>query len=263
MTRAAPAVASETDGGMDFMVHNGPPVTVAPPLNVILAIPNDLQRYGIEGMLQSLDIVDRCSALSDLAAAVEAVQDPDTHILLTTLNAADPAGEAALRRAAHRGVRILLLSGADEESLGHVAVLPGVSLLLPEDLGVATLRDALITMAAGHVHIPAALTRTLLSRAGHGERRGSASPRLTPREQETLVLLVDGFSNKQIARRLHISEHGAKRLVANILAKLNCPNRTLAAARALREGLCVDRVASAGAFASADSVLASYDTSGK
>ncbi|WP_144070101.1 response regulator transcription factor [Nonomuraea indica] len=40
-----------------------------------------------------------------------------------------------------------------------------------------------------------------------------------------------------MARRLGISEHGAKRHVANILAKLNCSNRTLATAVALRRGL--------------------------
>jgi DNA-binding NarL/FixJ family response regulator len=60
---------------------------------------------------------------------------------------------------------------------------------------------------------------------------------LTPREQAALALLVQGLSNKQIARRLTISEHGAKRHVANLLAKLNCPNRTMAAVVAVREGL--------------------------
>jgi DNA-binding CsgD family transcriptional regulator len=61
--------------------------------------------------------------------------------------------------------------------------------------------------------------------------------RLTPREQQVLVLMVEGLSNKQIGRRLDISFHGAKRLVASILAKLDSPTRTVAVARALREGL--------------------------
>ncbi|MFD0626787.1 response regulator transcription factor [Streptomyces sanglieri] len=58
-----------------------------------------------------------------------------------------------------------------------------------------------------------------------------------PREQQVLALLAQGFSNKQIARRIGISEHGAKRHVTNLLAKLNSPNRTLAVALALQEGL--------------------------
>ncbi|WP_326596671.1 helix-turn-helix transcriptional regulator [Streptomyces sp. NBC_01803] len=216
------------------------------PLNIFLAIRNDLQRYGVEAMLRSLDVVGHCSAYPGLDAAVEAVRDPDTDILLTASDTADHGGEAALRRAAHRGIRVLLLLPRPSEvNLDQVTSLPGASLLPMDDLDPHTLDEVLSAMDAGEVYIPPALTRALLHRAGHGEPRTQAAPRLTPREKEALVLLVDGYSNKQIARRLRISEHGAKRLVANILAKLNCPNRTLAAARALREGLCGDRAVAA------------------
>ncbi|WP_406326781.1 LuxR C-terminal-related transcriptional regulator [Streptomyces sp. NBC_00203] len=47
---------------------------------------------------------------------------------------------------------------------------------------------------------------------------------------------MEGLSNKLIARGLRISEHGAKRLVANVLAEMNCPNRTQAARDQLRVG---------------------------
>ncbi|MFI8951791.1 response regulator transcription factor [Streptomyces sp. NPDC053750] len=60
---------------------------------------------------------------------------------------------------------------------------------------------------------------------------------LTPRELEVLHLVAEGLSNKQAARRLQISEHGVKRLVGNVLARLNCPNRTLAVVRAMEDGL--------------------------
>jgi DNA-binding CsgD family transcriptional regulator len=71
-------------------------------------------------------------------------------------------------------------------------------------------------------------------RSPQRERR---SPALTARETETLRLLAEGLSNKQIARRLGVSEHGAKRLVASIMVKLDSPNRTLAVAIAIRDGL--------------------------
>ncbi|MDT3398060.1 response regulator transcription factor [Streptomyces sp. B1866] len=228
-----------------MFVHRAAVAAAAPPLNIVLAIRNDLQRYGIAAMLGSLDIVGHCSAYPELAAAVDAVRDPRTDILLTALtaaDAADPGEQAELRRAARLGVRVLLLCpGPDEMDLDQVAELPGASLLPLADLSVVALHDVLTVMDAGEAHLPAGLARALLRRAGHGGPRVPAVPRLTPREKEALILLVDGLSNKQIARRLRISEHGAKRLVANILAKLNCPNRTLAVARALREGLCADR----------------------
>ncbi|MGI5287809.1 response regulator transcription factor [Nonomuraea polychroma] len=58
---------------------------------------------------------------------------------------------------------------------------------------------------------------------------------LTPRERQVLELLVEGMSNKQIA--LRISQHGVKRLVSNVLAKLNCPNRTMAVRTAITDGI--------------------------
>jgi DNA-binding CsgD family transcriptional regulator len=60
---------------------------------------------------------------------------------------------------------------------------------------------------------------------------------LTPREVEVLRLVADGLANKQIARRLQVSEKTAKTHVSNILAKLGVSARTQAATWAVREGL--------------------------
>jgi DNA-binding NarL/FixJ family response regulator len=60
---------------------------------------------------------------------------------------------------------------------------------------------------------------------------------LTPREREVLELLVEGASNKAIARRLDITPHTAKFHVAAIIAKLGATGRTDAVARAMRLGL--------------------------
>lgn len=62
---------------------------------------------------------------------------------------------------------------------------------------------------------------------------------LTARERQVLTLLVDGLSNKEIASRMSLSQHSIKRYVTSILAKLHSPNRTSAAARAIREGLAL------------------------
>lgn len=94
---------------------------------------------------------------------------------------------------------------------------------------------------AGRTPVPDSISRGLLHYI-RGER-GNDSSRyfelLTPQENEVLKLIVDGESNKEISRRLGMSSHNVKRLVANVLAKLNCPNRTSAAALALREGIFV------------------------
>jgi DNA-binding CsgD family transcriptional regulator len=60
---------------------------------------------------------------------------------------------------------------------------------------------------------------------------------LTEREQEVLTLLAEGRANKEIARRLVISERTARTHVSNILRKLRLASRTQAALVAVEAGL--------------------------
>jgi len=62
-------------------------------------------------------------------------------------------------------------------------------------------------------------------------------PRLSARERQVAELLVDGASNKVVARALDISVHTAKFHVTAILEKLGARNRADAVAIILREGL--------------------------
>jgi DNA-binding NarL/FixJ family response regulator len=61
--------------------------------------------------------------------------------------------------------------------------------------------------------------------------------KLTKREQEILLLLVNGLLYKQIAERLGISVHTAKKHVMNIYEKLHVNTRTQALHIAYKKGL--------------------------
>lgn len=61
-------------------------------------------------------------------------------------------------------------------------------------------------------------------------------PALTPQESRVLACIVEGMSNKEIARYLRISYSTVKTHVANILRKLNVSNRTEATVLALKRG---------------------------
>lgn len=69
------------------------------------------------------------------------------------------------------------------------------------------------------------------------ERSNGDSIRLSTREREVAGLLVEGASNKLIARELDISVHTAKFHVTAVLDKLGARNRADAVAIALREGV--------------------------
>jgi DNA-binding CsgD family transcriptional regulator len=63
--------------------------------------------------------------------------------------------------------------------------------------------------------------------------------RLTPRETQTLALLAEGLSNKEVGVRLAISEHTAKFHVMAVLDKLGATTRTEAVVLGARLGLVV------------------------
>jgi DNA-binding NarL/FixJ family response regulator len=81
----------------------------------------------------------------------------------------------------------------------------------------------------------AAVSRQL-ARAFSAAGRAAADT-LTAREHEVLVLLAAGLSNRDIARRLSISERTARTHVSSILDKLGLRSRTQAALYAIQQGL--------------------------
>jgi len=60
---------------------------------------------------------------------------------------------------------------------------------------------------------------------------------LTPRELEVLELIAQGLINKEIAKRLFISEKTVKNHVSNIFKKLNVSDRTQAAIYAYKHNI--------------------------
>jgi DNA-binding NarL/FixJ family response regulator len=195
-------------------------------------------------MLQDVDLVGEFHSYDGCTEAVESsvrLLAGEPTVVVVALDEIDEPARYALRQTARAGAKVLIL--VDNPDVSQLSRLSGVSssgFLATNELSAETLRVALQRMHGAEMPISPRFVRTLLAVAsdGAGPTGSPAGVRMTAREQEVLGLLVEGLSNKQIARRLTISEHGAKRHVANILAKLNSPNRTVAVANALRYGLC-------------------------
>ncbi|WP_197024239.1 LuxR C-terminal-related transcriptional regulator [Nocardiopsis sp. CNT312] len=109
--------------------------------------------------------------------------------------------------------------------------------LLQSKLNAGIIADAVSRVLSGDFPMPSEVARELLLQGSHQVRTAIRSTRITERQRETLILLSEGLSNRQIGRRLRISEHGAKRLVTSVLAKLDAPNRASAVASAMRQGI--------------------------
>ncbi|KES06114.1 hypothetical protein BU52_17005 [Streptomyces toyocaensis] len=206
-------------------------------MNVAVFHEDAVIRCGLKTLLHSLPAVGSVQVLDDPHSVRESLTrcQPDIVVLPASFEAG-PLQEAldAVRRV---GAKVLLmLPNAVRDCVQRASRLNVDGFLLESGLTEESLTHAVRAVACGEMPIPPSLVRELMSEVKSGGRR-DRGPQLTPREEAALTLLVHGMSNKQIAHRLGISENGAKRHVSNVLAKLNCPNRTVAAVIAVKEGL--------------------------
>jgi two-component system nitrate/nitrite response regulator NarL len=205
---------------------------------VLVTVGNELQRFGIEQMLETLGPQVRTRVNPCVRDSLDTVLNDPGALLIVSSHDVQGAFEGKLRDAIEAGAKILVLfDDKDLENLAELASLRSGGYLCIEELDAPSLADALLRVRGGGVSITGRMAQDLLASVGRSRPVDAGAVRLTPRERQVLRLLVDGLSNKQIARRLEISEHGAKRLVANLLAKMDAPSRTLVVAKALRDGL--------------------------
>ncbi len=214
-----------------------PGVTQLASLRVMVLVADGVLRLGLAALLTSLPTVSLVHSYATWDDAEELVRGGEADVVI--LHESDDewqhlAEGGTLRPAA---TLMLLHDHHAREQLFQRPFTPD-GFVVQGDLNVETLTTALQRISAGEIAMPAELARDLMQRVGAStphQRRHRAA--LTPRENETLSLLVQGMSNKQIARRLQISSHGAKRIVASLLMKLDSPNRTMAVVTAINSGL--------------------------
>lgn len=198
---------------------------------------NELLRQGLNVILNQVprvDVVSNC----DSPAKAQQLLASDVSIVITTLA---ERTWLALPSTPDRepGPKVLVLMNEAELTNINAFHLPMVDgVLFQNELSVEALDDALYRMTIGQTPLPNRLVHQLIARAADGvASQPMRSLTLTPRENETLALLASGMSNKQIARALGVSSHGAKRLVGSIMIKLGAPNRTAAVVNAIKAGI--------------------------
>jgi DNA-binding NarL/FixJ family response regulator len=207
-----------------------------PELRVLIVSTNPLARGGLAAMLDGMPRVKAVGSAGMAEAASLAGQLlPDVVLLDVGDGELEELDAIARLAAAQPGLPIVALAG--EQGALTQALAFGASALLPVAVDPETLSAALLASARGLVSIPRQEIATLLP---HDERIEPAlnapTESLTPRELEVLQLMARGLTNRQIARRLEISEHTVKFHAGAILGKLNARSRAEAVARAIGLG---------------------------
>ena len=202
----------------------------AAPIRILLADDHHMVRMGLKTILHlepDLRVVAEAATAAETIAA-HATACPD--VTLLDLRMPGGGGEALRQIRQHSPqARVLVITTSELEEDIHRMLAAGASGYILKSVLPAELATAIRAVHAGGTWIPEIIARKLADRA--------ASPELSPREREVLLLLVKGLTNPEIAAALGISLGTAKAHVGHILEKLGVAARSEAAAEAYRRGL--------------------------
>jgi two-component system, NarL family, nitrate/nitrite response regulator NarL len=214
-------------------------------LNIILIDDHTLFREGLVGLLSRRHI----NVLAAVGTGHEGLRlatelNPD--VILLDMRMPEMDGMDVLRQLRQRGFTnpvAMLTTSSDERDLVE-SLRSGAQGYLLKDMEPDQLVVALRDIVAGKTVVAPDLA-PVLARVVQGESitpvQGSPFAKLTPRENEILVLLAEGQSNKVIARNLGISDGTVKLHVKSILRKLGVHSRVEAAVIAVEHGLRAGR----------------------
>ncbi len=207
-------------------------------ITVVLVDDHALLRRGLEQLLQADQGIDVVGSAGDGAEALAVVEATHPDVVLMDLQMPGLDGVAATRNimAALPETRVVVLTSFSDSGRIIAALDVGAVGYLLKDTEPDDLLSGIRAAARGESPLHPRAARELLSaRMATG---GSVGPvELTPRETEVLALVRLGLANKQIARRLEISERTVKAHLSSAFQRIGAQDRTQAALWAERHGI--------------------------
>ncbi|MEH3145436.1 MAG: response regulator transcription factor [Methylobacterium frigidaeris] len=217
----------------------------------VLVGPNGMFREGLRSVLSASGIrvtasLDRLEDIEDLASSVR----EGSIVLVDCASEVDPAqvaAAAARLRGQVASSRMVVLAAADASGASELASLGAVNAVVSRDISATALVRLLYLVTEDFSIMSMGLLGEVVSPPAEDPRPAEPVPsrpavlpplegrrNLSEREFEILHCLVNGESNKAIARRLSIAESTVKIHVKGVLRKISVSNRTQAAIWALK-----------------------------
>ncbi|MBC3841952.1 response regulator transcription factor [Streptacidiphilus sp. 4-A2] len=213
-------------------------------IRVLLVDDHPVVRRGLRALLEELPELEPVGEAADGEAAIRLLDElqlagqprPDV-VLMDLRMGAGMNGVEATRRITARtdppSVLVLTVYSTDADILA--AVEAGATGYLLKDAPPEELARGVRATARGETVLAPPVAARLMGRVRAGR------PALSPRETEILELLAEGLANRQISKRLFISEATVKTHLVHVYEKLGVDSRTAAVAAARTNGLLRDR----------------------
>jgi DNA-binding NarL/FixJ family response regulator len=205
------------------------------PINIRILIVDDhpVVREGLSSMLARQPGVRVVAALGGGRQAAELLKHTEADIALIDLRMPGVSGIECireLRRIAPKTKAIVLSSFESDEEI-YQAVDTGASGYLLKEMDSEVIMSGIWEVFRGGSCFPSSITQRLAER----KRRVD----LSPREKEILELVAKGFTNKEIASALRLSQFTVRNHLNHLTSKLQVSDRTEAAFFAIQTGLII------------------------
>jgi NarL family two-component system response regulator YdfI len=194
-------------------------------------------REGLRALLDAAPDLEPVGAASDGAEAVRLAGETAPNVVLMDLRMPGVDGIEAIRqiKARYPAVQVVILTTYDDDQYIVRGLRAGARGYLLKDTDRKVLYDAIRAAARGESLLPSAVVDKVVAHLQGAQPVQSET--LSRREAQVLALLAEGAPNKEVARRLGISERTVKAHVTGIFNKLGASSRAEAVAIGIRNNL--------------------------
>ena len=203
-------------------------------IKVLLVDDQQILAEGIKSVLTTSSEVSVVGIASDGLRAVDMCARLKPDVVLMDIRMPNMNGVVATKRIKEidDGIKIIILTTFDDSDYILSAINNGASGYLLKDIGATALIDAIKNAYAGDRILPAKIAKKITDAAAmvssDKEYKLKKAFNLSEREVEIALMLYDGFTNRQIATALKLSDGTARNYISSIYLKLGVDNRTAA-----------------------------------
>jgi len=196
-------------------------------IRILLVDDHEMVREGLKAMLQSepdLEVV----AETGLGREVPGLLDgsrPD--IVLLDVRLPDMSGVEVCRQAtrSHPDVKVIMLTTFVDPDLVDECIDAGARGYLVKDVRGMSLKENVRAVSRGQAVLAPEVAGGILDRVRERRSAEAGPPGLTQSQVAILGLMTRGFSNREIATEVHLSENTIKTHIQEIFRKLGVRNR--------------------------------------